>query len=36
MLYTKPKDITYTGMAIWLDHNMYKEDVDENKMFEYL
>ena len=36
MLYKKPKDVRYVDMAIWCDENMYKEDVDENQLFEYL
>lgn len=36
MLFTKPKDIRYVDMAIWIDNNMYREDVDDNQLFEYL
>lgn len=36
MLYKKPKDITYTEMAIYIDTHMYEEDCDESLVFEYL
>ena len=35
-LYRKPKDITYTDMAIWIDNNAYKDDCDDEQLFEYL
>lgn len=36
MLYEKPKGVTYTQMAIWVDDNAYKQDCDETTMFQYL
>ena len=36
MLYNKPKDVTYTQMAIWVDENSPNEDCDKEKLFEYL
>ena len=36
MLYTKPKDITYTEMAISIDEMAYSDNFDENLVFEYL
>ena len=36
MIFKKPNDVTYTQMAIWIDENAYKENVDEDKLFEYL
>lgn len=38
MIYTKPKNVSYTDMAIWLDSNVYvdDEDRDDDKIFEYL
>ena len=35
-LYTKPKDMKYVDLAIWIDNNFYKEDCDKNKAFEYM
>lgn len=34
--YKKPSGLTYTDMAIWIDQNAYKEDCDDNLLFEYL
>lgn len=34
--YRKPSNITYTQMCIWIDENAYKEDCDEELLFEYL
>lgn len=39
MQYKKPKDVRYVDMAIWIDHNAYKEDITEDddlQLFEYL
>lgn len=34
--YKKPTDVTYTDMCIYIDENIYKEEYDEQKIFEYL
>ncbi len=34
--YKKPTDVTYTQMCIWIDENVYKENCDDNLVFEYL
>lgn len=34
--YTKPHNVKYTDMCIWIDQNVYTEGVDESKVFEYL
>lgn len=34
--YTKPHNLKYTDMAIWIDQNAYKEDCDDQQMYEYL
>ena len=36
MTYIKPQDVTYTDMAIWIDHNVYKSDCDQSLLYEYL
>ena len=36
MMFKKPKGITYTQMAMWIDENFYKEDCDINKAYEYM
>lgn len=36
MTYTKPLDVTYTQMAIWIDEHVYSDDVDEALLYEYL
>ena len=36
MTYNKPKDVTYTQMAIWIDDNAYLEDCDQEKLYTYL
>lgn len=36
MTYTKPEDITYTQIAIWIDENVYKPDCDQIQLYEYL
>lgn len=35
-LFTKPKNVSYTQMSIWLDENFYKEDCDDTKAYTYL
>ena len=35
MIYKKP-NVRYTDMAIWVDEHAYKDDCDENLMFEYI
>lgn len=34
--YTKPKDVSYTDMCIYIDDNIYKEQYDESLVYEYL
>lgn len=36
MTYTKPSDVTYTQMAIWIDEHVYTDDIDESLLYEYL
>lgn len=36
MIYTKPKDMRFVDMVIWVDKNMYKDDCDDEKLYEYL
>ena len=36
MTFTKPKDITLTQMAQWVDSNAYNSQRDELKLTEYL
>ena len=39
MMYEKPKDVTYTQMAIYIDQHAYDENQSEEKdnlIFEYL
>ena len=36
MTYTKPHNVTYTQMAIWIDENSRKADCDVVKLHEYL
>lgn len=36
MTFKKPKDITYTQMAQWVDENSHRVDCDEEKLVEYL
>lgn len=36
MTYTKPDDVTYTQMAMWIDDNVYSKTVDESLLYEYL
>ena len=38
-LYNKPKDLKYTDMAIYIDENIYREDLSEEekeKIYEYI
>lgn len=34
--YKKPNNVTYTQMCIWIDANAYKENCNEELLFEYL
>lgn len=34
--YKKPNDLTYTQMCIYIDENIYKENCDDNLIFEYM
>lgn len=34
--YKKPANVTYTQMCMWIDENVYKENCDDNLVFEYL
>lgn len=36
MLYNKPKDITYTQMAITIDNTVYTEECNDELVYEYL
>lgn len=36
MTFTKPKDITYTDMCIYIDNNIYTDNYDVNTVYEYL
>lgn len=36
MTFTKPKDITYTDMCIYIDNNIYNDTFDVNIVYEYL
>lgn len=36
MTFKKPKNISYTEMAIWVDKNAYLPNCDDSKLFEYL
>lgn len=36
MTYSKPYDVTYTQMAIWIDEHAYESDCDESLFYEYL
>lgn len=36
MTFYKPLNLSYTDMCIWIDNNMYKEDCDDSKLYEYL
>lgn len=34
--YIKPHDVTYVQMCIWIDENVYSDNCDDLKVFEYL
>ena len=36
MTYSKPSNMSYTDLAIWIDNNAYSKDVDELKLYKYL
>lgn len=36
MTYNKPSNVTYTDMCIWIDTNMYEDNCDDIKLYEYL
>lgn len=36
MTYTKPKDVTYTQMAMWIDDVAYSDNCNDELLFEYL
>lgn len=36
MIYTKPTNVSYTDMAIWIDANAYEKNCDDAKLYEYL
>ena len=36
MTYTKPKDVTYTQMAMWIDNTSDLEQCDHTKLYEYI
>ena len=36
MTYTKPPELSYTDLAIWIDKNAYIEPLDETRLYEYL
>ncbi len=36
MTFYKPPKLTYTELCIWIDNNMYNEDCDEAKLYEYI
>lgn len=36
MTYKKPNNVTYTQMCMWIDENAYKDNCDQQKMFEYI
>lgn len=36
MTYRKPPNVRYVDMCIYIDQNIYKEDRDDNLIFEYL
>ena len=35
-MFTKPKDVRYVDMAIWVDEHAYEEDCDSETLYEYL
>lgn len=36
MTYTKPTNVSYTDMCIWIDNNVYTDTCDDLKLYEYL
>lgn len=36
MIYKKPKDITYTEMAMYIDEHVYEENSNDELIFEYI
>lgn len=36
MMFKKPKGVSYTQMAMWIDENIYKDDCDMNQVYEYM
>lgn len=36
MTFVKPKGVSYTDMAIYIDENVYKDDCDDNLVYQYL
>lgn len=36
MTFQKPKDVTYTEMAIYIDNNIYTEDFDAYTIYQYI
>ena len=34
--YKKPKDKSYTDLAIWIDNNAYSENCDDETLYKYL
>ena len=36
MMFSKPKGVRYVDMAIWIDDNVYKDNCDQEKLYEYI
>lgn len=36
MTFNKPSSVTYTDMCIYIDSNVYSDNIDVNKIYEYL
>lgn len=36
MIFVKPNDVRYVDMCIWCDENAYKDDCDDEKLYQYL
>ena len=36
MLFSKDKGLSYTDICVWIDNNAYRDDVNDNLLFEYL
>ena len=36
MIYEKPKDVTFTQMAMWIDENVYNPACDDERLYEYI